>query len=233
MSSGSGGGCSPCPRLGELLGEPGSLYIGRWFAFCSPPRHVGSSHCPPRPEPSDGALTTLPREERIQSCHRDAPIAAIELVTTCETAVLTPLADGGRRAVEPRRQLGHGEVGLRRLAGTLAVVLRRELQQPVPSERQRGAQREALRQLAEAIGNIHRSVSPARGRSECWIPIVTLRLSLRLAPEEQVLEHPAPLERDGRLRRGNHRAQLGNLARLEARDDPGDATLEEGAARRA
>src|SRR5260370_14329856 len=188
MSSASGVGCSPLPRLGELHGERGSLYIGRWFAFCSPPRHVGSSHRPPRPELSDGVLTTLPREDRIQSCHGDAPIAAIELVTTSETAVLTPLADGGRRAVEPRRQLGQGEVGLRRLAGSLAVVLRRELEQPVPSERQRGAQREALRQLAEAIGNIHWPVPPGRGCSKCWTRIVTLRLSLRLGAEQQVFE---------------------------------------------
>src|SRR5260370_35256408 len=52
-------------------------------------------------------------------------------------------------------QVGHGKVGLRAFAGRLAVVLRRKLQQPVPSEDQRAAGREALGQLAEAVGKIH------------------------------------------------------------------------------
>src|SRR5437660_11975103 len=54
----------------------------------------------------------------------------------------------------------------------------------------------------------------------------TLLLPLLFATEEQILEDAARLERDRDLRRGDQEPQLGDLARLEPRDDPGDAALQ-------
>src|SRR5216683_1137616 len=55
----------------------------------------------------------------------------------------------------------------------------------------------------------------------------TLLLPLLVATEEQILEDAARLERDRDLRGGDQEPQLGDLARLEPRDDPSDAALQE------
>src|SRR5437867_3800601 len=90
-----------------------------------------SPHCAPRAERSHGALLTLLTEEGIHCCLGDAPVATIELVGALEAAVLAPVADRGRRSVEPGSQLSHREVDLRgRLVG-LAAMQRGEVEQPV------------------------------------------------------------------------------------------------------
>jgi hypothetical protein len=57
--------------------------------------------------------------------------------------------------------------GLGSLGIGLAVVIRRELKETVPSERQSGAGREALSQLAEAVGQIH-PIGPRPGPNPGW-----------------------------------------------------------------
>src|SRR6266568_2918220 len=112
-----------------------SLYIGRWFAFCSPPRHACSSHNPPRSRRSNRVLSPLPGNEGIHAPRRDAPVAAVQLVGALEAAALAPPADGRRGAVEASGQLGDREVRApERLVGV--VVLCREAEQPLPGEGQ-------------------------------------------------------------------------------------------------
>jgi len=95
----------------------------------------------------------LHSEEPFNRRLRDAPVATIQLVGALEAPVLTPGADGAWATVEADRQLAHREVSLRGRLLNLAAVDGGELEQPAPGERQRGAGREALGQLAEAFRN--------------------------------------------------------------------------------
>src|SRR2546426_402393 len=104
-------------------------------------------------------LAALLGEEGIHGRQWDAPITAVQLVRTLEAAMLAPLADGRRRAMKSRRHFGHCEVRLGSVGRGLAAI-RRKFQEPVPGERQGGPRREALSQLAEAVGKIHRPGPP-------------------------------------------------------------------------
>lgn len=84
-------------------------------------------------------LSPLLGKEGIHARWRDAPVAAVQLVGALKAAALTPLADGRRRAMKSRPELSHCEVALRSVMSGLAVVSRREPEEPVPSERQRAS----------------------------------------------------------------------------------------------
>ena len=97
-------------------------------------------------------LSTLQSEEGIHRSLWDPPVAAVQLVGAAEAPVFTPVADGAWATVEAERQLADGEVSLRGRLLNPAARDGRELEQSVPRERHRGAGREALGQLAEAVG---------------------------------------------------------------------------------
>src|SRR5260370_13419549 len=92
------------------MARAADCYIGRWFAFCSPPRHGCPSHHAPRPKRSNRVLSPLLGKEGIHARWRDAPVAAVQLVGTLKAAARAPPADGRRGAVEARGQLGDCEV---------------------------------------------------------------------------------------------------------------------------
>jgi len=107
-----------------------------------------AAHSPPGVELSHRVLSTLLSKEGIYGRLRYAPVATVQLVGALEAAALAPAADGRRRAVELHGEVGYREVRRRgRLLG-LAIVTRRELEEPVASERQRASRWQALGEVA-------------------------------------------------------------------------------------